>query len=121
MFTCQKRTESRQWRIIIAGNFSAHLARQIFRLCRSRGYVRITLGGGITFVIQTCDTDVRQAAKETYMAREAVEFLHERPDGVSVALCSQEACTDVMADCLLSMSLHFAVAKMYLEIGLFLL
>jgi hypothetical protein len=55
--------QSRQWRISIADAFSAHLPPQVFKLCWNRGYVLITLGGGITPVVQTCDTDFNQHVK----------------------------------------------------------
>ena len=49
--------QSRRWRIIMADDFSAHLAPQVFEMCWSKGYVEITHGGGASMVAQTNDTD----------------------------------------------------------------
>jgi hypothetical protein len=91
--------QSRQWRMIIPDAFSAHLARQIFRLCRSMGYVRITLGGGITPVVQTCDTDLNQHVKRHDMALETAELLQQMRDGINVPSNPPERCIDLMASC----------------------
>ena len=41
-------TGERRWRIMMADDYSAHLAPQIANLCRSRGYVFVAHGGGAT-------------------------------------------------------------------------
>ena len=107
----------RQWRIIIADCFSAHLSDQVFNLCWSRGYVLITLGGGITPVVQTCDTDLNQHVKRKYMELETAELLQQMRDGINVPHNSPERCIELMADVLSSTSLHMNAAEGYVKVG----
>lgn len=108
----------REWRIIIADAFSAHLAPQVFNLCWSRGYVLITLGGGITPVVQTCDTDLNQHVKRKYMELETLNLLQQMRDGVCVPHNSPECCIDLMAEVLMNTSLHLDAADGYVKTGL---
>ena len=89
----------RTWRIIAADAFSAHLPPQVFNRCWNRGYVLITLGGGITPVVQTCDTDLNQHVKRRYMALETAELLQQMRDGINVPSNPPERCIDLMASC----------------------
>jgi hypothetical protein len=109
--------QSRQWRIIIADAFSAHLSPQVFNLCWNRGYVLITLGGGITPVVQTCDTDLNQHVKRRYMALETAELLQQMRDGINVPRNPPERCIDLMAEVLSSTSLHLDAAEGYVKVG----
>ena len=109
--------QSRQWRIIIADAFSAHLSPQVFNLCWNRGYVLITLGGGITPVVQTCDTDLNQHVKREYMALETGELLQQMRDGITVPSNPPERCIDLMAAVLTKTSVHLNAAEGYLKVG----
>jgi hypothetical protein len=109
--------QSRQWRIIIADAFSAHLSPQVFNLCWNRGYVLITLGGGITPVVQTCDTDLNQHVKRQYMALETAELLQQMRDGINVPSNPPERCIDLMAEVLTKTSLHLDAAEGYVKVG----
>ena len=53
-------SQSRQWRIIMADDFSAHLSPLAFRLCWARGCAFLAHGGGVTPVVQTPDADLNQ-------------------------------------------------------------
>jgi hypothetical protein len=81
------------------------------------GYVLITFGGGITPVIQTCDTDLDQHVNRRYMELETAELLQQMRDGIVVPHCSQEQCIEMMADVLMNMGLHYATADGYKKTG----
>ena len=108
----------REWRIIVADAFSAHLSPQVFNLCWNRGYVLITFGGGITPVIQTCDTDLNQHVKKRYLELETAELLQQMRDGIVVPHCSPEQCIDMIAEVLMNTSLHLQAAEGYTKVGL---
>ena len=111
-------TESRQWRIIMADDFSPHLSPHVVRLCWSRGYVFIPHGGGVTPVAQTVDTDLNQHAKRDYIAAETAEFLRQMRSGVCVPRCIPEQCIDIGVAVLSNMSLHVHAADGYLKTGM---
>ena len=111
-------SSDRRWRILIADDFSAHHSPEVFNLCWKRGYVLIVLGGGITPVIQTCDTDYNQAVKREYITRETDELIRQMQDGAIVPSCAHETCIDMMAEVLQNMALHFNAAKGYKKTGL---
>ena len=69
-------TQSRQWRIMLADDFKAHLTNAVFRLCWTKGYVFIPLGGGVTGTVQTVDLDLNQHARRMYCAEEAAELIN---------------------------------------------
>jgi hypothetical protein len=71
----------------------------VFKLCWDRGYVLITLGGGITPVVQTCDTDLNQHVKKHDIALETAELLQQMRDGINVPSNPPERCIDSMASC----------------------
>ena len=73
-------TESRQWRILRADDFAAHLNDAVFNLCWQRGYVFIPHGGGVTPVVQGPDTDLNQHVRRRYTAREAAEYIQMMRD-----------------------------------------
>ena len=60
-------TGERRWRIMMADDYSAHLAPQIANLCWSRGCVFVAHGGGATPVSQTVDTELNQPVKAHYV------------------------------------------------------
>jgi hypothetical protein len=113
-----KNSNNPQWRIIIADDFSAHKTQRVFDLCFSRGYILIVLGGGITPVLQTCDTDLNQAVKREYIQRETEVLIQQMQDGITVPSCTPEDCIEMMADVLQNMDLHYAAAEGYKKTGL---
>ena len=110
--------QSRPWRIIMADDFSAHLSPLVFKLCWSRGYVFLAHGGGVTPVVQTCDTDLNQHVKRAYTAIETSELLRQMRDGVRVPRCRPEQCMDMMVEVMSKTALHIQAADGYLKTGL---
>ena len=102
-------SSTRRWRIIIADGFPAHRSQAVFDLCWSRGYILVVLDGGITPVVHTCDTDLHQAVKREYVARQEI---------ASVPSCTPECSIDRMAGVLMNMKLHRDAAEGYIKTGL---
>ena len=111
-------SQLRQWRIIMADDYSAHLSPQVFRLCWSRGYVFVAHGGGVTPVVQTPDTDLNQHVKREYAALETAELLQQMREGVCVPRCTHERCIDLMVGVMSQLRLHIAAAEGYLKTGM---
>ena len=112
-------TEQRQWRIIMADDFSAHLSPQVRNLCWSRGYVFVPHGGGVTPVVQTVDTDLNQHVKREYSAVESAELIRQMRAGTCVPRCDPERCIEIMAGEVMNRtSLHLAAADGYLKTGM---
>ncbi len=111
-------TQWRQWRIIMADDFSAHLSPQVFRLCWSRGYVFIAHGGGVTPVVQTPDTDLNQHVKRLYTALEVDELMRQMREGARVPRCRLEQCIDMMVEVMSKIELHLRAAEGYAKTGL---
>ena len=63
--------EERDWRILLADDFSAHRTPNVFNLAWSRGYILLIHGGGATPVVQTPDTDLNEHVRRSYGNREA--------------------------------------------------
>jgi len=78
----------------------------------------IVLGGGITPVLQTCDTDLNQHVKRDYVAHESAELIQQMQDGHVVPSYSPECCIDMMATVLINMNLHRDASKGYIKTGL---
>ena len=110
--------DQRQWRIMMADDFSAHLSPHVVTLCWRRGYVFIPHGGGVTPIVQTVDTDLNQHVKRHYAFVETKELLSQMRDGAVVPRCRQEQCMDMMIGVLSSMSLHYDAADGYIKTGL---
>ena len=111
-------SHGRQWRIIMADDYSAHLSPQVFRLCWSRGYVFVAHGGGVTPVVQTPDTDLNQHVKREYAALETAELLQQMREGVCVPRCTHERCMDLMVRVMSQLRLHLGAAEGYLKTGM---
>ena len=107
-------TESRQWRIMRADDFSAHLNDAVFNLCWSRGYVFIPHGGGVTPVVQGPDTDLNQHVRRRYTAREAAEFIQQMRDGIHVPRRSEEESIAIMVGVLDDEQLHLVAADPFI-------
>ena len=52
--------EGRDWRILLADDYSAHKSENVWQFCWSRGYILLIHGGGNTPVAQTPDTDLNE-------------------------------------------------------------
>ena len=111
-------SQSRQWGIIMADDFSAHLSPLVFRLCWTRGCVFLAHGGGVTPVVQTPDADLNQHVKRSHTAVETAELLRQMRDGVRVPRCRPELCIDMMVEVMSSMALHLQAADGYLKTGM---
>ena len=109
--------EGRRWRIILADDFGPHKTKNVWRLCWSRGYVMVALGGGTTPVVQTPDTDLNQHVKRHYTEREASLLVYQMRSGVCVPRPSEEECIDMMAELLSDTRLHLEAADGFKKTG----
>ena len=110
-------SEGREWRILLADDFSAHKTANVWNLCWSRGYVLLILGGGSTPVMQTCDTDLNEHVRREYGNREARILVEKMRDGVVVPKLSNEECMELMLDVLSDPALHMAASAGYKKTG----
>ena len=76
------------------------------------------MGGGVTPVVQTPDTDLNQHVKRAHTAVETAELLHQIRDGVRVPTCRPERCIDMLVDVLSGMALRVHAAGGYLRTGM---
>ena len=113
----EKMTPGRQWRIMLADDFSAHKTINVRRLCWSRGYVLVIHGGGATPVVQTPDTDLNEHVRKEYGEREGLMLLEKMRDGDVVPRMSPEECCDVMLDVLSDKAIHIRAAEGYKKVG----
>ena len=74
-------SEGRDWRILLADDFSAHKTENVFSLAWSRGYILLIHGGGSTPVEQTCDTDLNEHVRRDYGASESLLLIDKMRDG----------------------------------------
>ena len=109
--------EGRDWRILLADDFSAHKSRNAFNLAWSRGYVLLIHGGGATPVAQTCDTDLNQHVRREYGVREAVVLINKMRDGEVVPKLTNEECMELMLGVLSDPGLHARAAEGYKKTG----
>ena len=84
---------------------------------RSRRYIFIPHGGGVTPVVQTVDTDVNQPVEADYIAEESTEHLQQMQDGALLPRCKAEKCIDIMYGVLSKKALHLAAADGYKKTG----
>ena len=110
-------TQSRQWRVAMADDFSAHKTDIVFRLCWRRGYVLVPHGGGATPVAQTPDTDLNQHVRREYTARESAHIIEEMRRGVGVPKTKHTKCIDLMMEVLSDPKLHLHAADGYKKTG----
>ena len=113
-----KMEEGRRWRIIMADDYAAHHADNVWRLCWSRGYVLILHGGGATPVAQTVDTDLNQHVKRDYIAQETRELINQfRDTAVAVPRIKETMAIDMMTSVLSRTQLHLDAAEGYKKTG----
>ena len=110
-------SEGRDWRIILADDFSAHKTTNVWNLCWSCGYVLLIHGGGCTPVGQTVDTDLNQHVRRLYGAKEAQLLLELMRSGATVPSLTQEQCMLLMYEVLSDPQLHMNAAKGYKKVG----
>jgi len=113
----EEMSEGRDWRILLADDFSAHKTANVWNLCWSRGYVLLILGGGSTPVMQTCDTDLNEHVRRLYGIREARMLIEKMRDGVVVPKLSNEECMELMFEVLSDPALHMAASAGYKKTG----
>ena len=99
-------TDGRDWRILLCDDYSAHKSENVWRLCWSRGYIRICHGGGVTPVAQTCDTDLNQHVRRVYGALEVQLLLEKMRSGVVVPSLTPEECMELLHTVMSNPALH---------------
>ena len=113
----EKMTEGRDWRILLADDFSAHKTQSVRRLCWSRGYVLLIHGGGLTPVCQTPDTDLNQHVRREYGILETRLLIDKMRDGDVVPKVTPEECMELMFQVLSDPSIHLRAAAGYRKTG----
>jgi len=76
------------------------------------------MGGGVTPVVQTVDTDLNQSVKARYQALEAAALIRKMRDGSTVPHLKPAECVDIMVEVLSDMDLHHAAAEGCVKTGL---
>ena len=102
---------------MLADDFKAHLTTAVFRLCWTRGYVFIPLGGGVTGNVQTVDLDLNQHVRRMYCAEEAAELIDQMRRGVGVPSMKPEQCIDILHRVMSNQKLHLEAAESYVKAG----
>ena len=74
-------------------------------------------GGRVTPVVQTVDTDLNQAVKARYQAREAAAMVRLMRDGVAVPYLRPTECVDLVVKVLSDMGLHHNAADGNIKTG----
>ena len=113
----EKWTEGRDWRILLADDFSAHKTKNVRNLCWSRGYILVLHGGGATPITQTPDTDLNEYVRRDYGKIESHLLLQKMRDGVSVPSAKHEECIEIMYEILSQRSVHIRAAGGYKSTG----
>jgi len=110
-------TPDRDWRILLADDYSAHKTGNVWALCWSRGYILIIHGGGCTPVAQTVDTDLNQHTRRRYGNQESRLLIEKMRSGQNVPKLSNEECMSLMWEVLSDPQLHEDAAKGYKYVG----
>lgn len=109
--------EGRDWRILLADDYSAHKTENVRHLAWSRGYILIIHGGGNTPVAQTCDTDLNQHVRGSYSTRETQLLLEKMRFGETVPRISHEESLMIMFEILSDPALHQRGSEGYKKTG----
>ena len=109
--------EGRDWRILLADDFSAHKTENVFQLAWSRGYVLLVHGGGATPVSQTCDTDLNEHVRRDYGAEESLLLIEKMRNGEVVPSLKPEECMKLMLRVLSNPELHERASAGYIKTG----
>ena len=113
----EKWRPGRDWRIILADDFSAHKSDNVFELCWSCGYILIIHGGGSTPVGQTVDTDLNEHVRRDYGDKEARILIEQMRSGQNVPCLRNEDCMFLMLEALSNPELHERAAAAYKSVG----
>ena len=102
----EKWKPGRDWRIILADDFSPHKSANVRRLCWNRGYVLLVHGGGATPVVQTVDTYLNEHVRRAYARIETQLLVEKMRNGVVVPKASHTECLEIMWDVLSDLAVH---------------
>jgi len=109
--------EGRDWRILLADDYSAHKTDNVWSLCWSRGYIILIHGGGSTPVGQTVDTDLNEHTRRRYGNMESRLLIEKMRAGDVVPKLTHEECMLLMYDVLSDPQLHKDASKGYKKVG----
>ncbi len=109
--------DGRDWRIYLCDDYSCHKTDNVWNLCWSRGYIRLTHGGGVTPVAQTPDTDLNEHVRRAYAQKESRLLLEKMKNGQVVPKVTHEECLDLMFSVVKDPALHIAASSGYKKVG----
>ena len=109
--------EGRQWKILLADDFSAHKTDNVWALCWSRGYVLLIHGGGVTPVGQTPDTDLNEHVRRSYGNKESRLLIEKMRCGQKVPKATREESMDLMFEVLNDADLHKRASQGFEKVG----
>ena len=109
--------EDREWRILLADDYSAHKTDNVWLLCWSRGYILLVHGGGATPVGQTPDTDLNEHVRREYGNKESRLLLEKMRNGQVVPKLKHEECMQLMLEVLSNPHLHKQASEGYKKVG----
>ena len=103
--------EGRDWRILLADDYSAHKSENVWQFCWSREYILLIHGGGNTPVAQTPDTDLNEHVRREYGNRECAHLMEKMRAGQIVPKLTHEECLAIMLQVLSGPALHEHASK----------
>ena len=109
--------EGRQWKILLADDFSAHKTDNVWALCWSRGYILLIHGGGVTPVGQTPDTDLNEHVRRNYGDKESRLLIEKMRCGQRVPKSTREECMTLMFEVLSDPELHKRASEGFKRVG----
>ena len=109
--------EDRDWRIILADDYSAHKTLNVFELCWSRGYILLCHGGGATPVSQTPDTDLNEHVRRSYGEKESALMMDKMRMGAVVPKLTHEECMELLLEVLVDPALHRKASEGFKKVG----
>jgi hypothetical protein len=109
--------EGREWRILLADDYSAHKTANVEAFCWSRGYVLLTHGGGASSVAQTPDTDLNQHVRLDYGNKESRLLIEKMRLGEVVPKLTNEECMLLMLEVLSDPRKDERAAEGYKKVG----
>ena len=109
--------EGRDWRILLADDYSAHKTNNVFEFAWSRGYILLTHGGGATPVSQTPDTDLNEHVRRFYGNKECALMMEKMRHGMVVPKLTHEECMELMWEVLADPALHQRASEGFKKVG----
>ena len=110
-------SEGRDWRILLADDYSAHKTENVFQLAWSRGYILLIHGGGATPVSQTPDTDLNEHVRRIYGNKECGLMMDKMRYGQVVPKLTHEECLELMWSVLADPDLHKHASDGFKKVG----